>query len=81
MGCRCGKNSSAPPPNTATPKSAMPARPPQSPRPPVLSIRTELKFCEKCGWMLAKVSYVDVNTKQRIQKYTCPNHQCSNYNR
>jgi hypothetical protein len=55
-------------------------RPPQNPRPKVDVVKPEIKFCEKCGLMLAKISYIDVNTKNRIEKYSCPNNQCPNYN-
>jgi ribosomal protein L37AE/L43A len=78
MGCRCGQGN-----KVIRSKVSMAARPviSQTPRTPIQTIKNELKFCDKCGWMMAKVSYVDVNTKQRIQKYSCPNHQCPNYNK
>lgn len=50
-------------------------------RPVAKTIGADVKFCPKCGWMMAKIGYVDVKTKQKIQKYTCPNRKCSEYNK
>lgn len=50
-------------------------------RPVAKTISVDAKFCPKCGWMMAKIGYIDVKTKKKIQKYTCPNRKCSEYNR
>jgi ribosomal protein L37AE/L43A len=76
MGCRCGGGPPQKPRSQDKPKPPVP----RSDKPPVHVVNTELKFCDKCGWMLAKVSYVDVKTKQKIQRWTCANRKCPNYN-
>jgi hypothetical protein len=37
-------------------------------------------FCQKCGWQIKRIRYIDVKTNQIVEKWTCPNRACSNYN-
>jgi hypothetical protein len=37
-------------------------------------------FCQKCGWAIKRIRYIDVKTNQIVEKWTCPNRACSNYN-
>jgi hypothetical protein len=76
LACRCGGGS----PRRRVSDYIAPKTP--ATRAPAVTIAPggPQNFCNKCGWVVKTVKYVDRNTKAIMEKTTCTNKQCQNYN-
>ena len=77
MGCNCGGGSRKEPTKKRTIIASTPKL--QKPR-VIIKSAGKKRPCSKCGWMLAKVRYRDIKTNGLIEKLTCANRKCTDYN-